>query len=174
MPLEDSPVTIALLENKSVSKPVPVATVRSSKLAAMAANMNKSADAEQEFDLETSADMEDDVQENDSALVKLEDILIVPEIIDEEVGDNENVEYNENNGNTEINGNENTLDQFNKADGNTEQNTQKDSYTNEVEKNMEKEKVNCNGAGTSNSKHLSLSCVVPSGMSDASYRLGSM
>ncbi|XP_034189927.1 uncharacterized protein LOC117608626 isoform X2 [Osmia lignaria lignaria] len=174
MPLEDSPVTIALLENKSISKPVPVATVRSSKLAAMAANMNKSPDAEQELDLENSADMEDDVQENDSALVKLEDILIVPEIIDEDDGGNENVEYNENNGNTEINGNENTLNQFNKADGNTEQNTQKDSYTNDVEKNMEKEKVNCNGAGTSNSKNLSLSCVVTSGMSDASYRLGSM
>ncbi|XP_034189928.1 uncharacterized protein LOC117608626 isoform X3 [Osmia lignaria lignaria] len=170
MPLEDSPVTIALLENKSISKPVPVATVRSSKLAAMAANMNKSPDAEQELDLENSADMEDDVQENDSALVKLEDILIVPEIIDEDDGGNENVEYNENNGNTEINGNENTLNQFNKADGNTEQNTQKDSYTNDVEKNMEKEKVNCNGAGTSNSKNLSLSCVVTSGMSDASYR----
>ncbi|XP_029045692.1 heat shock factor protein 1-like isoform X1 [Osmia bicornis bicornis] len=174
MPLEDSPVTIALLENKSISKPVPVATVRSSKLAAMAANMNKSPDAEQELDLENSADMEDDVQENDSALVKLEDILIVPEIIDEDDGGNENVEYNENNGNTEINGNENPLNQFNKADGNTEQNTQKDSYTNDVEKNMEKEKVNCNGAGTSNSKNLSLSCVVTSGMSDASYRLGSM
>ncbi|XP_046142205.1 heat shock factor protein 1-like isoform X4 [Osmia bicornis bicornis] len=170
MPLEDSPVTIALLENKSISKPVPVATVRSSKLAAMAANMNKSPDAEQELDLENSADMEDDVQENDSALVKLEDILIVPEIIDEDDGGNENVEYNENNGNTEINGNENPLNQFNKADGNTEQNTQKDSYTNDVEKNMEKEKVNCNGAGTSNSKNLSLSCVVTSGMSDASYR----
>nr|XP_012148970.1 PREDICTED: heat shock factor protein isoform X3 [Megachile rotundata] len=175
MPLEDSPVTIALLENKPVSKPVPVATVRSSKLAAMAANMNKTTDAEQELDLETSADMEEDVQDSDSALVKLEDILIVPEIVDEDVVDNENVEYNnENNSNSGVNGNENTLNQFNKADGNTEQDVQKDSVTNEVDKSMEKENVNCNGAGTSNSKHLSLSCVVPSGMSDSSYRLGSM
>ncbi|XP_076385218.1 uncharacterized protein LOC100874674 isoform X2 [Megachile rotundata] len=171
MPLEDSPVTIALLENKPVSKPVPVATVRSSKLAAMAANMNKTTDAEQELDLETSADMEEDVQDSDSALVKLEDILIVPEIVDEDVVDNENVEYNnENNSNSGVNGNENTLNQFNKADGNTEQDVQKDSVTNEVDKSMEKENVNCNGAGTSNSKHLSLSCVVPSGMSDSSYR----
>lgn len=46
MPLEDSSVTIALLENKPVSKPVPMATVRSSKLAAMAANMSKTTETE--------------------------------------------------------------------------------------------------------------------------------
>ncbi|KAK1119114.1 hypothetical protein K0M31_013614 [Melipona bicolor] len=174
MPLEDSPM-IALLENKPVSKPVPVATVRSSKLAAMAANMNKTADIEHELDLETPTDMDEDVQENDPTLVKLEDILIVPEIINEDVEDTENVEFNENSGNSETNENDVMLSQLNKADdSNTEQDNKKKNSTNGAEKYSEQDKVNCNGAGTSNSKHLSLSCVIPSGVSDASYRLGSM
>lgn len=171
MPLEDSPM-IALLENTPVSKPVPVATVRSSKLAAMAANMNKTADVEHELDLETPTDMDEDVQENDPTLVKLEDILIVPEIINEDVEDTENVEFNESSGSSETNENDVMLSQLNKADdSNTEQdNKKKNSSTNGAEKHSEQDKVNCNGAGTSNSKHLSLSCVIPSGVSDASYR----
>ncbi|XP_076247297.1 uncharacterized protein LOC143187152 isoform X2 [Calliopsis andreniformis] len=174
MPLEDSPVTIALLESKSAaSKPIPVATVRSSKLAAMAANMNKVSDTEPELDLETSGDVEEDAQESDSNLVKLEDILIVPEMINEEnVEGNENAEYNENNSSIGSNENENAFDQLNKIDGNSIQDDQKVSYTNGAEKNVEEEKDNSNGASTSND--LSLSCVNPSGMSDAAYRLGSM
>ncbi|KAF3429790.1 hypothetical protein E2986_01473 [Frieseomelitta varia] len=169
MPLEDSSV-IALLGNKPVSKPVPVATVRSSKLAAMAANMNKTTDVEHELDLETATD--EDVQENDPTLVKLEDILIVPEMINEDVEDTENVEFNENSGNSETNEDDVMLSQLNKADNsNAEQDNKKNSST---EKHSEQDKVSCNGAGTSNSKHLSLSCVTPSGVSDASYRLGSM
>lgn len=175
MPLEDSPV-IALLGNKPVSKPVPVATVRSSKLAAMAANMNKTADVEHELDLETPTDMDEDVQENDPTLVKLEDILIVPEMINEDVEDSENVEFNENNGNSETNENDVMLSQLNKADNSSaeQDNKKNNSSTNSAEKHSEQDKVKCNGAGTSNSKHLSLSCVIPSGVSDASYRLGSM
>lgn len=166
---------IALLENKPVSKPVPVATVRSSKLAAMAANMNKTTDVEQELDLETPTDVDEDIQENDPTLVKLEDILIVPEIINENIEGTENVEFNENSGNSETNENDVTLSQLNKADDNTEQDNKKNnSHTNDVEKQAEQDKVNCNGASTSNSKHLSLSCVIPSGVSDANYRLGSM
>ncbi|XP_043518274.1 heat shock factor protein 1-like isoform X3 [Frieseomelitta varia] len=165
MPLEDSSV-IALLGNKPVSKPVPVATVRSSKLAAMAANMNKTTDVEHELDLETATD--EDVQENDPTLVKLEDILIVPEMINEDVEDTENVEFNENSGNSETNEDDVMLSQLNKADNsNAEQDNKKNSST---EKHSEQDKVSCNGAGTSNSKHLSLSCVTPSGVSDASYR----
>ncbi|OAD60595.1 Heat shock factor protein [Eufriesea mexicana] len=173
MPLEGSPVTIALLENKPVSKPIPVATVRSSKLAAMAANMNKTTDTEQELDLDTT-DMEEDVQDNDPTLVKLEDILIVPEIINEDVENNENTEFSENNGNSETSENDIAFDQFKKVDANTEQNNRRDSYTNGAEKRSEQDKINCNGEGTSNTKHLSLSCIIPSGMSDATYRLGSM
>ncbi|XP_017767347.1 PREDICTED: heat shock factor protein 1-like isoform X2 [Eufriesea mexicana] len=169
MPLEGSPVTIALLENKPVSKPIPVATVRSSKLAAMAANMNKTTDTEQELDLDTT-DMEEDVQDNDPTLVKLEDILIVPEIINEDVENNENTEFSENNGNSETSENDIAFDQFKKVDANTEQNNRRDSYTNGAEKRSEQDKINCNGEGTSNTKHLSLSCIIPSGMSDATYR----
>ncbi|CAL7943102.1 unnamed protein product [Xylocopa violacea] len=176
MPLEDSPVTIALLENKSKSKPIPVATVRSSKLAAMAANMNRTPDAEPELDLETATDMEEDVEEHDPPLVKLEDILIVPEIINEEVEDNENViEFDENNGNAEPIENGEMFNQPDKtADGNTEQDSRRVSYISADEKCTEQKKTNCNGADANNSKHLSLSCVIPSGMSDAAYRLGSM
>ncbi|XP_076752302.1 heat shock factor protein isoform X3 [Xylocopa sonorina] len=176
MPLEDSPVTIALLENKSKSKPIPVATVRSSKLAAMAANMNRTPDAEPELDLEAATDLEEEVEENDPSLVKLEDILIVPEIINEEVEDNENaIEFDENNGNTEPIENGTIFEQLDKtADGNAEQSTRRVSYISADEKCTEQKKANCNGADANNSKHLSLSCVIPSGMSDAAYRLGSM
>ncbi|XP_017791384.1 PREDICTED: heat shock factor protein 1-like isoform X1 [Habropoda laboriosa] len=174
MPLEDSAVTIALLENKKVSKPIPVATVRSSKLAAMAANMNKTPESEQELDLDTVTSLEEDTQENDSPLVKLEDILIVPEMMNAEMEGNENVENMGNNGNTGSNGNDNIFDQLNKADCNTEQDNDRVSQTNGAEKCTEQEKVNCSGTDTSNSKNLSLSCVISSGMPEAAYRLGSM
>lgn len=175
MPLEDSSVTIALLENKPVSKPVPMATVRSSKLAAMAANMSKTTETEHELDIETPTDLEEDIQENDPTLVKLEDILIVPEIINEDIENesNEN-DFSENNGNSETSENDTTFDQLNKVDDNNEQNNRRNSYTNGAEKCLEQEKDNCNGASTSNSKNLSLSCVISSGMCDAAYRLGSM
>ncbi|XP_395321.3 heat shock factor protein isoform X4 [Apis mellifera] len=175
MPLEDSSVTIALLENKPVSKPVPMATVRSSKLAAMAANMSKTTETEHELDIETPTDLEEDIQENDPTLVKLEDILIVPEIINEDIENesNEN-DFSENNGNSETSENDTTFDQLNKIDDNNEQNNRRNSYTNGAEKCLEQEKDNCNGASTSNSKNLSLSCVISSGMCDAAYRLGSM
>lgn len=171
MPLEDSSVTIALLENKPVSKPVPMATVRSSKLAAMAANMSKTTETEHELDIETPTDLEEDIQENDPTLVKLEDILIVPEIINEDIENesNEN-DFSENNGNSETSENDTTFDQLNKVDDNNEQNNRRNSYTNGAEKCLEQEKDNCNGASTSNSKNLSLSCVISSGMCDAAYR----
>ncbi|XP_026299187.1 heat shock factor protein isoform X3 [Apis mellifera] len=171
MPLEDSSVTIALLENKPVSKPVPMATVRSSKLAAMAANMSKTTETEHELDIETPTDLEEDIQENDPTLVKLEDILIVPEIINEDIENesNEN-DFSENNGNSETSENDTTFDQLNKIDDNNEQNNRRNSYTNGAEKCLEQEKDNCNGASTSNSKNLSLSCVISSGMCDAAYR----
>ncbi|XP_076228675.1 heat shock factor protein isoform X2 [Nomia melanderi] len=178
MPLEDSPVTIAILENKAVPKPIPVATVRSSKLAAMAANMNKGTDADPELEMETSGgDMEEDMQENLN-LVKLEDILIVPDIINEENAENvenENNEiagYGENNGNTESNGNENTFDLLSKADDIAKQSDEKITSTNGAEKPVEQENANSNGAGTSS--NLPLSCVNLSGIADAAYRLGSM
>ncbi|XP_060820143.1 heat shock factor protein 1-like isoform X2 [Bombus pascuorum] len=169
IPLDDTPV-IALLKDKSVSKAVPLSTMRSPKLAAMAANMNKVTNVNCELDLVTSTDMEEDVQENNPTLVKLEDILIVPEIINEDVEGTENVEFNENNSNSETNETDATLNQLKKVNYNAEQNNKKNSYTNGGEKYLERVKDNCNGAGTSNSKDLSLSCIIPSGMSDAAYR----
>lgn len=173
IPLDAAPV-IALLKDKPASKAVPLSTMRSPKLAAMAANMNKVTNVNCELDLVTSTDMEEDVQENNPTLVKLEDILIVPEIINEDVEGTENVEFSENNSNSETNETNATFDQLDKVDDNTEQNNEKNSYTNGAEKCSEQDKDNCNGAGTSNSKDLSLSCIIPSGMSDAAYRLGSM
>lgn len=169
MPLEDSPVTIALLENNPVSKPVPMATVRSTKLAAMAASMNRT-DTEPEFDLETSAD--EDAQESDPNLMRLEDILIAPEIISQENGEcNENVDYCENNDDSGSSGNDSAFDQPNKADGSTRQGNRRASHANGVEKSEEEDEGNCDAAGTSN---LSLSRVNPSGMPEATSRLGSM
>ncbi|XP_043590914.1 heat shock factor protein isoform X2 [Bombus pyrosoma] len=164
--LDDSPV-IALLKDKPASKAVPLSTMRSPKLAAMAANMNKVTNVNCELDLVTSTDMEEDVQENNPTLVKLEDILIVPEIINEDVEGTENVEFSENNSNSKTNA---TFNQLNKVNDNAEQNNKKNSYTNGAEKCSKQDKDNCNGAGTSNSKDLSLSCIIPSGMSDAAYR----
>lgn len=170
IPIDDAPV-IALLKDKPASKAVPLSTMRSPKLAAMAANMNKVTNVNCELNLVTSTDMEEDVQENNPTLVKLEDILIAPEIINEDVKGTENVEFSENNNNSETNA---TFHQLNKVDNNAEQNNKKNSYTNGAVKCSKQDKDNCNGAGTSNSKDLSLSCIIPSGMSDAAYRLGSM
>ncbi|XP_012249942.1 heat shock factor protein isoform X2 [Bombus impatiens] len=168
IPLDAEPV-IALLKDKPASKAVPLSTMRSPKLAAMAANMNKVTNVKSELDLGTSTDIEEDVQENNPTLVKLEDILIVPEIINEDV-ETENVEFSENNTNSESNETNATFNQLDKVDDNVEQNNEKNSYTNGAQKCLEQGKDNCNGAGTSNSKDLSLSCIIPSGMSDAAYR----
>ncbi|XP_033316463.1 uncharacterized protein LOC117156065 isoform X2 [Bombus vancouverensis nearcticus] len=168
IPLDAAPV-IALLKDKPASKAVPLSTMRSPKLAAMAANMNKVTNVKCELDLGTSTDMEEDVQENNPTLVKLEDILIVPEIINEDF-ETENVEFSENNNNSESNETNATFNQLDKVNDNVEQNNEKNSYTNGAQKCSGQNKDNCNGAGTSNSKDLSLSCIIPSGMSDAAYR----
>ncbi|XP_050600779.1 heat shock factor protein isoform X2 [Bombus affinis] len=169
IPIDDAPV-IALLKDKPASKAVPLSTMRSPKLAAMAASMNKVTNVNCELNLVTSTDMEEDVQENNPTLVKLEDILIAPEIINKDVKGTANVEFNENNNNSETNETNATFNQLNKVDNNAEQNNKKNSYTNGAVKYSKQDKDNCNGAGTSNSKDLSLSCIIPSGMSDAAYR----
>ncbi|XP_054014422.1 heat shock factor protein-like isoform X3 [Hylaeus anthracinus] len=172
IPLEESPVTVTLLENKLVPTPVPISSVRSSKLKAMAANINKAVDAEKEFNLENSADIEEDSQETNSDLVKLEDILIGSEIInDENAKDNENIEYNENNSNSESGRNDNNIDHVNEAFSNVKKDSQRVSKKNCAQKVLEEEKFNTNGEGTSTD--LSLSCINPSGISDTTYRLGS-
>lgn len=163
---EETPVTFALLNKESTgSKPVPVATVRSSKLAAMAANINnESQNVEHDTDImDNSADIEDDMEasDNDASMMKLEDMLIVPEIINDSSIQNivENTENN-NKGNNE------RLDQVDDdkialVTSNIEQHS----------KNETSDEKNDNKASTSSLKDLSLSCVNSSGISEANYRL---
>lgn len=165
MPNEE---TFALLKKESVrSKPVPVATVPSSKLRAMAANINESHDIEQDIDVtENSADVEDYIEAsgNDASMIKLEDILIVPEII------NSNIQSIVENKNSDIKG-------LNQANEGFYQNDDRVAYTasdtEQHNKNgrstfLQKEKNYVNTASTSSSKdELSLSCV---NSSEANYR----
>lgn len=71
--------TSAINKQSTLNKPVPIATVRSSKLAAMAANMKNNQDAD--IDLETDNYFEpDECTSKNDPLIKLENILIVPDI----------------------------------------------------------------------------------------------
>ncbi|CAL1675925.1 unnamed protein product [Lasius platythorax] len=176
MPInEETPVTFALLKKESIgSKPVPVATVRSSKLRAMAANINQSQDVEQDIDfMENSADMEDDMEDdmeasdNNASMMKLEDILIVPEIIN-----NSNIQSIVENRENDIKGpiqpkglDQNNDDRIALMASDIEQHNE-----NATSKFLQEEKDNDNNASTSSSKDLSLSCVNSSGMSEANYR----
>lgn len=165
MPNEE---TFALLEKESIgSKPVPVATLRSSKLKAMAANINESQDVEQDIDvMENSADIEDDNEalDNDASMIKLEDILIVPEMM--------------NNGNIQsiVENKESIIKGPNQAnEGFHQQNDDRvieQHNKNERATFLKKENDNVNTASTSSSKdELSLSCVNSSGIAEANYRL---
>lgn len=175
MSLEDSEqVALALLENNPSARRVTAPTVRSSKLAAMAASMNKTIGTEQELDLQSPVNTEEDVEENDPTLVKLDDIYIVPETIDEEARDKENVEYSEDNGNCGAGVTDSAFGQLDKTDDNTEQDKGTVSYANGAENCSQEKKDNCNGASTSDSKDLSLSCITSHGMLGAAYRFGSM
>ncbi|XP_029170843.1 heat shock factor protein 1-like isoform X2 [Nylanderia fulva] len=164
MPNEE---TFALLNKESVgSKPIPAATVRSSKLKAMVANINESQDVEQ--DIENSADVEDDIEasDNDASMIKLEDILIVPEIIN-----NSNIQNIIENKESDIKGPNQANEGFD------QQNDYTVALTSDAEQHnkngtsifLQKENNNSNTASTSSSKdELSLSCV---NSSEANYRL---
>lgn len=85
---EEEPIQISESNSPTTPKPVPLATVRSSKLAAMAANLNK--DVEQELeadlcsgDLDSIEEIEEEVR-NNPEMVKLENILIIPEILSDD------------------------------------------------------------------------------------------
>ncbi|XP_029659709.1 heat shock factor protein isoform X4 [Formica exsecta] len=173
---EETPATFALLEKESIgSKPVPVATIRSSKLAAMAANINESQDVEHHTDImENSADMEDDMEalDNDASMLKLEDILIVPEIINnsniQNIVKNKEIDVKEpNQANQELDQIDD--DKIALAASDIEQRNE-----NGTSKVLQDEKDNGNKASTSSSKDLSLSCVNSSDISEANYRLEPM
>ncbi|XP_024938792.1 heat shock factor protein isoform X3 [Cephus cinctus] len=180
VPYEDSSVdNVELLEHKvAKSKPVPLATMRSSKLAAMAANMNKANEFELDLDLESAAadadaDAEEDPKDIDQpGLVKLEDILIIPDNVQEANDDrdtqgiiDEGQKINDAQ-RDDSDGGDNYVDFENGSFGNL----------NGIIEGLTSEKSpKSNGASTSTSpKDLSLSCVNPSGMTDAVYRLGPM
>ncbi|XP_014612950.1 PREDICTED: heat shock factor protein 1-like isoform X2 [Polistes canadensis] len=170
--VEDSPVTVALLENNTIaSKPVPLATVRSSKLAAMAANMSKSNEVETNVDLETT-EIDDDIQGTDPSLEKLKDILIVPEVInnnDLEIDDNkeENIDNNSDNESIRL---QNDLINMNKEQNILDEDNQIVADKSEASNLLEQQKHTCNKPDRSDPVDLSLSCVNPSGISGANYR----
>lgn len=170
---EETPVMVVPLKNKAASsKPVPVATMRSSKLAAMAANMNKANDPELDLDLEFSDEVEEDsIQENDPALVQLEDMLIIPDSVDDDNDANSNNGQDGNNdGNRNSGENNNDVTDSKNADVVKDEN---DSFGNAIEALMLEKAMGSNEASSNaNAIDLSLSCVNPSNMTDAAYRLG--
>ncbi|XP_070151833.1 heat shock factor protein isoform X3 [Polyergus mexicanus] len=169
---EETSATFALLEKESIgSKPVPVATMRSSKLAAMAANINESQDVEHDTDImENSADMEDDMEasDNDASMLKLEDILIVPEIINnsniQNIVENKEIDVKEPN---QVNQGLDQIDDDKIALAASDIEQRNENGTSKV---LQDEKDNGNKASTSSSKDLSLSCVNSSDISEANYR----
>ncbi|OXU29238.1 hypothetical protein TSAR_007474, partial [Trichomalopsis sarcophagae] len=92
-----SPSSATQVENSrpTSSKPIPLATVRSSKLAAMAANMKKNQEVELDLDLD-KYQATTETEPKDDSIIKLENILIVPDIMNGEY----NQEPDESNGNT--------------------------------------------------------------------------
>ena len=185
VPQEEEPTPISVFDNNSTpnttQKPVPLATVRSSKLAAMAANLNE--DVEQEMDadlisgeLDDIAVMEEEVR-NNPEMVKLEDILIIPEILSDD-----NVESGENRMPSSVSS---------MSDHSKNANSPNSVHSADFEESAVREQAQFNFAGSSNNANskadnkkestgastsastdnLSLSCVNPSGLADDAYRL---
>lgn len=164
---EDEPVT--LLKNESIgSKPVPTATLRSSKLAAMAANI-KSQDNDTDMDT-PPAELEDmETLDNDASMVKLEDILIVPEILN-----NSNIQNNVENkedGNSNPNKMDKRLNQIDDGRSVLVTNSNEQRNENRMVKSLQKESNSYDRATPSSSKDLSVSRVNSSGMTNDDYRL---
>jgi hypothetical protein len=162
---EDEPATLSNKNNSICSKPIPMATVRSSKLAAMAANI-KSQDID--TDTDTPGDLEDNTEALDNdASMKLEDFLIVPEMLNS--SNIKNIVENEvNNSNlNKMNTNLNQMD-----DGRNILMTNKNEQYNEFRKikSSNEENNRYDSAGASSSNDLLVSRVNPSGKANANYR----
>lgn len=173
MPDKETPVTFDLLKKESVgSKPVPVASVRSSKLAAMAANINESQVAEHIDMLDNSADMEDDMEasDNDASMMKLEDILIVPEMASD--SNMQNIVGNKDNEGSK----QNDKKPYPVDDEKIALATNDIEHHNEngISRFSQDGKNDDDKASASSSRDLSLSCVNSSGISEANYRLEPM
>lgn len=157
------------------SKSIPLATVRSSKLAAMAANLNS------DQDVELNQELCDDIGDLEAADVhivhdpdiQLDDILIIPEMLNED-----NIRNDENNVlNSVMNNNSkntNNSDSVNNTNFNELSSREGEELIFTNNDNLELEKNNSqNGASTStSSNNLSLSCINPP-EADGVCRLGS-
>lgn len=159
---------MTLLKNDSIgSKPVPMATVRSSKLAAMAANIKSEGDNDP--DINSPFELEDNMETLDNnTSMQLEDILISPDVLNES-NIQDNIENRE-----DSNSNPKKTNRLNELDGGrsvlvTHNNEQLNE--NRMVKSSQKENNNCDRASPCSSKDLSVSCINSSGMSEANYRL---
>ena len=174
------------------SKPVPLATVRSSKLAAMAANMKKNQEVELGLALENYQQSLDDAAGSrggkDESLMKLENILIVPDMMNEEYspeGDETNAatitsSVSSLSGNSINNGSPGTAENSPDATdmnsgsfGNLDFMTG-DTMMEPVDKTSSAQAGNTRQQQQENngSKNMSLSCVNPGSMAESNYRLG--
>ncbi|XP_044595914.1 heat shock factor protein 1-like isoform X2 [Cotesia glomerata] len=161
-----TPTQVENATTKLQKKPVPIKTVRSSKLTAMAANINKMNDSS-ELD-EDSDEVDNDLKEApeisvESRNVDLGDMLIIPDILlnpDGSIIDmNKSVEY--------------------KGDTHKEENSSTDKLKQHALEATQQQRTaissnNGDPGSSSKSNNLSLSCVSPSNMSSTAYRLGSM
>jgi heat shock transcription factor 1 len=171
--------TAAVTGKATSSKSVPMAVVRSSKLAAMAANMTKNQEVELDLELNSYEEAENEEPKDDS-LIKLENILIDPEIANEdynsELGENsENVipsSVSSLSGNSTNNGSpraeENSPNPSDLDNGNF---GNIDFISNDSPIDQAKSPTS---AKQIEAKHMSLSRVNPSSISENNYRLGSM
>ncbi|XP_034948044.1 heat shock factor protein isoform X2 [Chelonus insularis] len=165
---DETPVPIELLGSNTPQqlKPVPVKTVRSSKLAAMAANIKmNSAEADEDPD---SDEVEEDPKEATEIVdVNLDDILIIPDVLlPEETKKLVNGELN-NKSPDETKKSDTTVDS-------TKEKPAQDKNSTQVTDLENKSPDEGDAASSSSTKSLSLSCVNPSGMTNAAYRLGSI
>ncbi|XP_014484446.1 PREDICTED: heat shock factor protein-like isoform X2 [Dinoponera quadriceps] len=170
---EETPMNVAILNDETIgSKPVPVATVRSSKLMAMAANMkNCQQNIDQEIDMEPSVDVDvdDDTSDNDTFNSgNFGDALIqVPDVCNNHKTRN-NVSNRINVGRRPSKINESSSHIYN-GKSVLKSNSNRNRYKeNAAVKSPREENDSCNVASTS--KDLSLSCVNSSGVAETNYR----
>lgn len=175
------PVIEIVAEPAKRIKPVPVKTLRSSKLAAMAANINKINDAD---DPESSEEVDEvESKECESEMAKLEDIFILPDDLKEtsflkdEVPSNSSGVKRTNSSSSNWKNMSGTMNWIKK---NPEQNVDHRSDDENSASDLQTDLGRDNGAyspanSTSHSKDLTLSRVSPPAKSDVPYsRLGSV
>lgn len=169
---ETSSGNVTVLKNDLIDlKPVPVATVRSSKLAAMVASMKKSQeDMNQEFEEENSVDTNNDISDNNTSNpVNFENILTNTNV---PINDNtrNNIE-NKMNVSRKLSKAKRELNHIHGGKSVLKNNNNRNRHNKNVAtKSTCKEKHNYNKASASSSKDLSLSCVNTSGP-DTHFRL---